>query len=120
MYLSSYNPEGHESQARSPSSQDFAVDGWQPIHHAAANGETIVLRELIRRRASVHVTTGVSENTDECCRVSLFVLPFLQFGSTPLHCAASRGHILTVRELLMARAHVYATGDSHPNDIPQP
>ena len=58
MYLSSYSPSR-------PHHIEKSIDGgWEPIHHAAANNQVAVIRELLRLGASAHAKTGV--------RVTLF------------------------------------------------
>jgi hypothetical protein len=62
------------------------MQGWTPLHTAAANGETDIVRLLLERGARRNATDAQ--------------------GMTPLHRAATRGRHDAVNELLRFGAHV--------------
>ena len=64
-------------------------NGDTPIHEAAVNGNTDIVKLLLERGAAIDVKTD--------------------FGNTPIHLAAVNGKTDTVKFLLSARADPYIT-----------
>ena len=67
--------------------------GLSPLHHACWNGDDAMAKVLLKHGGPplMRAKSG--------------------YGSTPLHCAADRGHTSTVRMLLQAGANVNAKND---------
>ncbi len=101
---------------------DFGKDvnewGWSPLHHAAAEGDSVSCRVLAVRGAKVDRTTNSGDtplsiaarfgNTDVCVAllVALGADPNVRdkHGETPLHKAAFEGHARACEALLDAGA----------------
>ena len=109
-----------------PCSSSFDTCGKTPLDYAAMQGHEAVVQLLLSCNAAVDARASlygsysdhciVDENTQliSCCAVPLIfaiLIPCSFSKNTPLHCAATHGHVDVCRALVSAKADITARGD---------
>jgi ankyrin repeat protein len=90
-----------------------AQNGRTPLHFAAVDGRTACLRLLLERGANKGAKDTVRSllvrTCAPCFPYNAGCLACTQFGDTPLHDAARRGHVECAQALVQHGANTHAT-----------